>query len=56
VATLDFIVNGGDGYDVFARALKREDTGVLARDALRACAEAQKTLAAPTGGRITVED
>lgn len=56
VATLDFIVNGGDGYDAFARALSREDTGVLARDALRACAEKQKTLAVPAGGRITLAE
>lgn len=56
VATLDFIVNGGDGYDAFGKALSREDTGVLARDALRACAEKQKTLAVPTGGRITLAE
>ncbi len=52
--TLDFVVNGGDGYDAFSRALKREETELLARDALRACAEKQKTVLAPPAGRITL--
>lgn len=54
VTTIDFMVNGGDGYDAFARAADRRETGVLARDALRACAEQQKTLAVPAAGRITL--
>lgn len=54
LVTLDFIVNGGDGYDAFSRAVKREETELLARDALRACAEKQKLITAPTAGRITL--
>ncbi|MDX6768071.1 MAG: bifunctional UDP-sugar hydrolase/5'-nucleotidase [Elusimicrobiota bacterium] len=56
LVTLDFIVNGGDGFSVFDRAVRREETEVLARDALRACAESQKTLALPTMGRITLSE
>lgn len=54
--TLDFIVNGGDGYEAFSRATAREDSGLLARDALRACAEAQKLITAPASGRITLTE
>jgi 2',3'-cyclic-nucleotide 2'-phosphodiesterase (5'-nucleotidase family) len=52
VATLDFLVSGGDGYDQFAAAASSEPTGVLARDALRSCAEKQKTIAPPPAGRL----
>jgi 2',3'-cyclic-nucleotide 2'-phosphodiesterase (5'-nucleotidase family) len=56
VATLDFLVSGGDGYAQF-KGLPDERTGLLARDALRACAESQKTVAPPPPGRLTaVED
>ncbi len=51
VATLDFLVAGGDGYEEFAKGVQ-EPTGVLARDVLRACAEKQKTLSAPAPGRL----
>ncbi len=54
--TLDFVVNGGDGYDAFSRASQRVETEVLARDVLRACAEAQKTVVAPPLGRITLTE
>jgi 2',3'-cyclic-nucleotide 2'-phosphodiesterase (5'-nucleotidase family) len=52
LATLDFIVNGGDGYSVFSRADSFEATGLLARDALLACARAQGLIKAPATGRI----
>lgn len=55
VATLDFLVSGGDGYTEFAKAeAERDDekTGALARDVLRACAEKQKTIAPPARGRL----
>jgi 2',3'-cyclic-nucleotide 2'-phosphodiesterase (5'-nucleotidase family) len=52
VATLDFLVDGGDGYDEFGAAASREATGMLARDALRACAEKQRTISPPTPGRL----
>ena len=52
VATLDFLVMGGDGYDEFGAAASQEATGVLARDALRACAERQKTISPPAPGRL----
>ncbi len=51
VATLDFLVAGGDGYDEFAAAAS-EPAGMLARDALRACAEKQKTISPPASGRL----
>lgn len=54
--TLDYAVNGGDGFDMFARAVQREPTGTLARDALRACAEKQKILAAPPAGRVVLRE
>lgn len=52
VATLDFLVMGGDGYDEFAAAASSEPTGTLARDMLRACAEKQKTISPPAPGRL----
>lgn len=51
VATLDFLVAGGDGYDEFGKA-PSEPTGALARDVLRTCAEKQKTIAPPPPGRL----
>lgn len=53
LVTLDFVVNGGDGFSAFDRASARVETEQLARDVLRACAEAQKTLVAPPSGRLT---
>jgi 2',3'-cyclic-nucleotide 2'-phosphodiesterase (5'-nucleotidase family) len=53
VATLDFLVAGGDDYTEFKHAMASEPTGVLARDVLRECAERQKTIAPPPAGRLT---
>jgi 2',3'-cyclic-nucleotide 2'-phosphodiesterase (5'-nucleotidase family) len=52
VATLDFLVMGGDGYTEFGEASSSEPTGLLARDALRACAEKQKVISPPPSGRL----
>ncbi|MFI5362882.1 MAG: bifunctional metallophosphatase/5'-nucleotidase [Elusimicrobiota bacterium] len=52
VATLDFLVMGGDGYDEFGAAASREPTGLLARDVLAACARKQKTILPPPSGRL----
>jgi 2',3'-cyclic-nucleotide 2'-phosphodiesterase (5'-nucleotidase family) len=52
VATIDFLVMGGDGYDEFGAAASQEATGTLARDALRACAEKQKAISPPPPGRL----
>jgi 2',3'-cyclic-nucleotide 2'-phosphodiesterase (5'-nucleotidase family) len=52
VATLDFLVMGGDGYTEFGEAASAEPTGLLARDALRACAEKQKLISPPPSGRL----
>lgn len=52
LATLDFIANGGDGYSVFSRAESFEATGLLARDALLACAREQGVIKVPATGRI----
>ena len=49
VATLDFLVSGGGD---FAAAVSSETTGTYARDALRACAEKQKTISPPPAGRL----
>jgi len=51
VATLDFLVAGGDGYEEFGKA-ETEPTGALARDVLRACAEKRKDIAPPPAGRL----
>lgn len=56
LVTLDFLVAGGDGYSPFADAAAREDLGILARDALRACAERQKTITPPVPGRLKILD
>jgi len=56
VATLDFIVSGGDGYNAFDRADSRELTGILARDVLRRCAEKQKTVVPPPAGRLKIKE
>jgi 2',3'-cyclic-nucleotide 2'-phosphodiesterase (5'-nucleotidase family) len=53
VVTIDFLVDGGDGYEEFAGASAKQPTGVLARDALRACAEKQKKIEPPESGRLT---
>ena len=52
VATIDFLTEGGDGYEEFAQAASQEPTGTLARDVLRACAEKQKSIAPPVAGRL----
>ncbi len=49
VATLDFVAGS---HEEFARAESSERTGTLARDALRACAEKQKTISPPAPGRL----
>lgn len=55
VATLDFLVSGGGGYRDFAQASSRSPLGVPARDALRACAAAQKLVAPPAPGRLKAQ-
>lgn len=52
LTTLDFLVNGGDGYSVFSRADAFEATGVLAREALLDCARRQGVIRPPRTGRI----
>jgi 5'-nucleotidase len=49
VATLDFIA---DSYAEFSSSESAEHTGTLARDALRVCAEKQKTISPPASGRL----
>ncbi len=49
VATLDFLAGS---YEEFQAAESSHDTGTLARDALRACAEKQKTISPPAPGRL----
>ncbi len=51
VTTLDFMVTGGDRYDEFVAASPVQ-TGTLARDVLRSCAEKQKMIAPPAAGRL----
>ncbi|MBI5631435.1 MAG: bifunctional metallophosphatase/5'-nucleotidase [Elusimicrobia bacterium] len=52
VATIDFMVKGGDGYTPFALAQKQENTKTLLRDVLRECARKQGLIAVPSGGRL----
>ena len=52
IATLDFLINGGDGYSVFDRYVSSESTGALARDLLVECARKQGLVAAPAIGRL----
>lgn len=49
VATLDFLAGS---YEEFAAGGPPAELGVVARDALRACAEKQKTIAPPPAGRL----
>lgn len=49
VGTLDFLAGS---YAEFKKADSSQETGTLARDALRACAEKQKTIAPPPAGRL----
>lgn len=56
VVSVDYLADGGDGYAVFSQAEGRRDTGELARDALRACAQRQKLILPPAQGRITLKD
>lgn len=52
VATLDFMVSGGDGFNAFSRADSSEVTETLAREVLRRCAQEQKTVVPPPAGRL----
>lgn len=52
VVSIDFLVKGGEGYNPFDRATKKEFTEVLSREVLRQCAERQKTVERPDGGRM----
>jgi 2',3'-cyclic-nucleotide 2'-phosphodiesterase (5'-nucleotidase family) len=52
IATLDFLISGGDGYDVFDRFVSSEATGALARDLLNECARKTGVVAAPATGRL----
>ena len=56
IVTLDFLTNGGDGYSVFDRFVSSEATGVLARDALGACARRQGVVVAPAAGRLKLRE
>lgn len=56
IATLDFLTNGGDGFSVFDRFVSSEATGVLARDALGACARKQGVVSAPAPGRLKLRE
>jgi 2',3'-cyclic-nucleotide 2'-phosphodiesterase (5'-nucleotidase family) len=51
LATIDYLISGGDGYSKFDQS-STEMTGVLARDVLRSCAEKQKMIAPPPAGRL----
>lgn len=52
LATLDFLVQGGDGYSVFSSAAKKEYTNTLMRDVLRECALEHPLIEAPAPGRL----
>jgi len=49
VATVEFVAGS---YEEFSLAGPARETGTRARDALRACAENQKTIAPPPAGRL----
>lgn len=51
VATIDFLVKGGDGYP-FAKAESRDDTRALLRDVLDNCAQDQKLIRFPNMNRM----
>lgn len=53
VSTLDFLVQGGDGYSAFNRAQKKEFTAVLMRDVLGECARRQALIQPPPEGRMS---
>lgn len=58
VATIDFLVTGGDGIEWGDGILMRGDTGILLRDVIisemKELMEAGKTLEAKTDGRVVV--
>ena len=55
IATLDFLVDGGDGYTAFERFISSETTGILARDMLAECARRQATIVPPAAGRLILK-
>ncbi|MFA6316737.1 MAG: bifunctional UDP-sugar hydrolase/5'-nucleotidase [Elusimicrobiota bacterium] len=55
VSTVDFLAEGGDGYDVFKAVEKKDYTYKLLRDVLEWCARKQGTMTAPVPGRIGVK-
>ncbi|MBI4679356.1 MAG: bifunctional metallophosphatase/5'-nucleotidase [Elusimicrobia bacterium] len=55
VSTVDFLAEGGGGFDVFRSVEKKEFTYKLLRDILEWCARRQGTLSAPASGRIRVK-
>ncbi|MDD5302250.1 MAG: bifunctional UDP-sugar hydrolase/5'-nucleotidase [Elusimicrobia bacterium] len=56
LATLDFLLDGGDGYSVFDRFVSSEPTGALARDLLNECARKQGAMSAPAAGRLKLRE
>lgn len=52
VTTVDFLVQGGDGYSAFASAVSTEFTKTKLRDVLQGCVEKRPLLTAPTAGRL----
>ena len=58
VATIDFLVTGGDGIDWGDGIIMRRDTGILLRDVImsemREALAAGKTLDLTTDGRVVI--
>jgi 2',3'-cyclic-nucleotide 2'-phosphodiesterase/3'-nucleotidase len=57
VTALDFMMEGGDGYNAFAHFASSASTGLLPRDVLSDCTRGQGVIVAPAAGRwISRED
>ena len=56
VATIDFLVSGGDGYTPFGLAQGKEETRVLLRDVMRSCAEKRPLIQPPPAGRMRARE
>ena len=52
VATIDFLVQGGDGYTAFDSAVSTDFTKTKLRDVLQACVQKRPLLTIPPAGRL----
>lgn len=56
VATIDYLAQGNDGYEAFAKAKNYQPAGLVLRDVALEAVKAHPTVVPPATGRIRAED